>query len=70
VVVNFRACRISRGARKLTRIPTLIIIIKKIQQYLLLNPHGDVCLDDIFITKNKELLFFLQIRVNHIPIIL
>jgi len=30
MVVNFRARGISRGARKLTRTPTLIIIIKKI----------------------------------------
>ena len=29
MVVNFRAREISRGARKLIRIPTLIIIIKK-----------------------------------------
>jgi hypothetical protein len=29
MIVNFKARGISRGARKLTRIPTLIIIIKK-----------------------------------------
>jgi hypothetical protein len=29
MIVNFRVHRISRGARKLTRTPILIIIIKK-----------------------------------------
>jgi hypothetical protein len=48
MVVKFRAREISRGARKLTRTLTLIIILKKIQQYLLLNQHGDVFVDDHF----------------------
>jgi len=36
MVVNFRACEISRGARKLIRILTLIIIKKKIDNSILL----------------------------------
>jgi len=34
MVVNFRACEISWGARKLTQTPTLIIIIKNLEVWI------------------------------------
>ena len=50
MVVNFRARGISRGARKLTRISTLIIIIKK--------NSSNISSSLQFYTKHYSIIFF------------